>query len=67
MSNMFVRVGTVEAITKAKSMLAEFNPKTEEVDGMVTIYAPDGDIVFQAIPKDGTTYIIRYHKEVFEQ
>ena len=67
MSDMFVRLGKSDAITKAKSMLAEFDPRIEEKDGMVIIYAPDGDIVFQAIPKDGTNYILRYHKEVFAE
>lgn len=67
MTDMFVRFGKAEAITKAKAMLAEFDPKIEEADGWVTIYAPDGDIVFQAIPKDGTNFILRYHKEVFAQ
>jgi hypothetical protein len=64
---MFVRFGKAEAVTKAKAMLAEFDPRIEESDGMVTVYAPDGDIVFQAIPKDGTNFILRYHREVFSE
>ena len=67
MSKMFVRFGKADAIAKAKAMLAEFDPRIEEQDGMVTIYAPDGDIVFQALPKDGTNFILRYHREVFAE
>lgn len=66
MSNhMFVRLGTKENVDTALKMLAEFDPKIERDDMMTTVFAPDGDIVFQAIHKGDGAYICRYHDEVF--
>lgn len=68
MSRMFVRFGTKEAVNGALKLLEEFDPKIERDDhGMVTVYAPDGDIVFQAIPRDKKNFILRYHDEVFDR
>lgn len=65
---MFVRVGKRDMVDRALAMLAQFDPKTEEDGDWVTVYAPDGDIVFQAIPKDDQgNFICRYHEEVFER
>lgn len=67
MSNMFVKIGTRRNVRMALGMLAEFDPKILRDELTTTVYAPDGDIVFQAIRKDPDTFICRYHREVFDE
>ena len=64
-NHMFVRLGKQDAVDKALALLAEFDPKIVTDDFSTTVYAPDGDIVFQALRKDDENFILRYHDEVF--
>lgn len=70
-SAMFVRVNTKVEVKKSIDMLQELNPNAPALidDGMVSIYAPDGDLVYAVMPKDEakTSFICRFHKEVFKQ
>ena len=68
---MFVRVNTKAEVTKSLDMLQELNPDAPALinKGLVSIYAPDGDLVYAVMPQDETKklYICRFHKEVFKQ
>jgi len=70
-SAMFVRINTKAEVKKSLDMLEELNPQAPaEINGtLVSIYAPDGDLVYAAMPKDEakTAFICRFHKEVFKQ
>jgi hypothetical protein len=66
---MFARLLKKDAVDKIVQMMAdEFQAAPEPDDtGFIQIKAPDGDVVFAALPKDGENYICRFHKEVFEE
>lgn len=67
---MFVRMMDKKGVRKCVKQLKELNPAAPaHIDdgGLIRIYAPDGDLVFSALPKDGETFICRHHREVFSQ
>ena len=65
--HMFVRLGKKDMVQKAVKALKKFNPRIERDGENVTVYAPDGDIVFQAMPKNNGIFICRYHDQVFNR
>lgn len=68
MADHFVRILTAEqANASAQLLIDQFNPRVERSDSLLSIFAPDGDIAFQALKKDDNTFICRFHKEVFQQ
>lgn len=66
---MFVRVNTRAEVRKSLKMLQDLNSQAPAavIDGVLKVYAPDGDLVFLALPRSQGDCICRYHKEVFAQ
>lgn len=70
---MFVRILSKADAKKAVDMLRELNPQApaylDKQGGMLSIYAPDGDLVFSMIPTDSRKehFICRLNKMVFSQ
>lgn len=65
--HMFMRFGNRDAVDKALALLAEFDPRVEDNGMVITVYAPDGDIVFQAIQGNDRFWVCLYHDEVFDR
>lgn len=63
---MFVRILTAAEAKKLAFMLIdEFDPRVELNEDICSIYAPDGDLVFQALKKSPNVFLCRLHPEVF--
>lgn len=66
---MFVRFwkkDQVDATLFTMKLQFGVEPKVDP-HGLIEVFAPDGDLVFVAIPKDDINYIVRLHEEVFNQ
>ena len=65
---MFVRFwkkAQVDATVHA--LKVQFDPKITDTDGFIQVFAPDGDVVLAAMPKDANNYIVRLSPEVFNE
>lgn len=66
----FIRVFDKAEVRKCVNMIKAMNPQAPASlldDGFLRIYAPDGDLVFAALPRNEKTFICRLHKEVFQK
>lgn len=47
-------------------MLAEFDPRIERTTETIEVFAPDGDVVLQALNIGKPRWVVRLHPEVFD-
>ena len=69
---MFVRILSKSDTRKSFEQIKDLNPQAPaHVDdaGLLRVWAPDGDLVFSAMPTDhrNAHFICRMHREVYRQ